>query len=155
MNYYIAGSAGDPNAPQLIIENRSVTIEYAREQADRRGKDDFMKRDDKHRGMKGDWLCEAVSIIFILRFFYLMMILPTQCACHNFSRRDTCYRCSLPRSERSITVASTGEAFGDSVSSFDSTVYIVCDFNIYYYIAGPIRSSICISGCTRLWFLRY
>ncbi len=54
-----AGSAGDPNAAQLIIENRSVIIEYAREQTDRRPKDEG-RRDDKQRALKGDWLCEAV-----------------------------------------------------------------------------------------------
>lgn len=59
--FCIAGSAGDPNAPQLIVENRSVSIEYGREQADRRGKEDHNKRDDKTRSVKTDWLCEAVS----------------------------------------------------------------------------------------------
>lgn len=30
-----AGSAGDPNAAQLIVENRAVTLEYARESTER------------------------------------------------------------------------------------------------------------------------
>ena len=31
----LAGSAGDPNAAQLIVENRAVTLEYARESTER------------------------------------------------------------------------------------------------------------------------
>eukprot|EP00599_Poterioochromonas_sp_BG-1_P015631 CAMPEP_0173159692 /NCGR_PEP_ID=MMETSP1105-20130129/17294_1 /TAXON_ID=2985 /ORGANISM="Ochromonas sp., Strain BG-1" /LENGTH=671 /DNA_ID=CAMNT_0014078241 /DNA_START=620 /DNA_END=2635 /DNA_ORIENTATION=+ len=102
-----AGSAGDPNAPQLIIDNRAVQLEYARDMSDK--KKDFNQnnrfnndrgKDDK-RPVKTDWLCEA-------------------CGCHNFARRDTCFRCLLPRTENAVSVSQSGELFGDSMISTDS-----------------------------------
>ena len=75
-NALLAGSAGDPNAPQLIIDNRAVQLEYARDMSDK--KKDFNQnnrfnndrgKDDK-RPVKTDWLCEAVSFILLLIFLY-------------------------------------------------------------------------------------
>mmetsp|Transcript_31733 Transcript_31733/g.43291 ORF Transcript_31733/g.43291 Transcript_31733/m.43291 type:complete len:582 (+) Transcript_31733:501-2246(+) len=73
----------DPNGPQLIIENRAVLLEYAR---DRAAAGDF-GGGSKERGFgssggvshgQSDWLCSA-------------------CSCHNFARREQCFRCSAPR----------------------------------------------------------
>lgn len=55
----LAGSTGDPNAPQLIIENRAVGLDYARESMTDRRKDTAKPNDRK---FKGDWLCDAVSM---------------------------------------------------------------------------------------------
>ena len=65
----LAGSSGDPNASQLIIGNRAVTLGYARDdKRDRepQGNDRPTRRsdrDDRDREtkMKNDWLCDAVS----------------------------------------------------------------------------------------------
>jgi hypothetical protein len=66
----IAGSAGDRDAPQLIIENRAVTVEFARDR-DREGRDYDRSRDHRDPGsrhdqtsrrpVKSDWLCDTVS----------------------------------------------------------------------------------------------
>jgi len=63
----IAGSAGDRDAPQLIIENRAVTVEFARD----RDRDFDRSRDHRDPGsrhdqtsrrpVKSDWLCDTVS----------------------------------------------------------------------------------------------
>jgi len=67
--WLLAGSAGDPDAPQLIIENRGVTIEYAREQNDKRGKEGGggggMGGRFEERKVRTDWLCDAVSALFL------------------------------------------------------------------------------------------
>jgi hypothetical protein len=67
-----AGSTGDPHAPQLIVENRSVTLEYARPD-ERRVNDRDRPRDEKRGGVKSDWLCEAVS--HFVRFLSLSLSL--------------------------------------------------------------------------------
>ena len=56
---YAAGSAGDPNAPQLILDNRAVILEYANarlESSSEHGRGDRRDR----RPVKSDWLCEVV-----------------------------------------------------------------------------------------------
>ena len=70
----IAGSAGDRDAPQLIIENRAVTVEFARD----RDRDFDRSRDHRdpvsgsrhdqtsRRPVKSDWLCDTVSHSFHL-----------------------------------------------------------------------------------------
>lgn len=67
-----AGSAGDRNAAQLIIENRAVLIEYARGDNDKREPrgDRERVRDRDREGAHGpgtgaaksDWLCDSVCI---------------------------------------------------------------------------------------------
>jgi len=60
-----AGSAGDPNAPQLIIDLRAVTIEYARD--DRKGNAGKKGEFPGARGVREekkprtDWLCEVTT----------------------------------------------------------------------------------------------
>jgi hypothetical protein len=44
-----------------------------------------------------------------------MRLLLSQCGCHNFARRDICFRCNLPRTENAVAVSQQGDAFGDSV----------------------------------------
>lgn len=92
-----AGSTGDPNAAQLIVENRAVTLEYARETTDRPqcsyyGNGDQRGREREERDAKGgshsaglDWICST-------------------CKGHNFSRRNECYRCSAKRTPTCVTV---------------------------------------------------
>ena len=62
--YIIAGSAGDPNAPQLIIENRAVTLEYARDNrssSSHSGSSAGSGGGGDRRGpIKTDWLCDKV-----------------------------------------------------------------------------------------------
>jgi len=64
-----AGSAGDPNAPQLIIDNRAVVLDYARDRdRDRdRERGSRVERGDDRRPatVKSDWLCEKVSELII------------------------------------------------------------------------------------------
>mmetsp|Transcript_23220 Transcript_23220/g.34081 ORF Transcript_23220/g.34081 Transcript_23220/m.34081 type:complete len:186 (+) Transcript_23220:436-993(+) len=58
-----AGSAGDMNAPQLIVENRAVTLEYARDIRGGSGGGDTDGQTGAPRregGPKSDWLCDAV-----------------------------------------------------------------------------------------------
>eukprot|EP00981_Chlorochromonas_danica_P013062 scaffold5744_cov179-Ochromonas_danica.AAC.9 len=93
-----AGSTGDPNAPQLIIENRAVGLDYARESMTDRRKDTARPNDRK---FKGDWLCDA-------------------CGCHNFAKRDVCFRCNQPRTERAIVITPANEPFGDSAVASDT-----------------------------------
>jgi len=117
-----AGSCGDPNAPQLIVDNRSVTLEYARDSSRPTGRDrdrerdrfehhreDLYERDrdrDDKRMVKCDWLCDS-------------------CGCQNFARRQECYRCSLPRTESSIVVNSTDPCSDAAVVSTVATTVLV------------------------------
>lgn len=62
----LAGSAGDPNAQQLIIESRAVTIDYAydkprKEHGSSEGSFEF-KRSAPTRT---DWICEVNIIKFL------------------------------------------------------------------------------------------
>lgn len=67
-NFFTAGSYGDPKAPQLIIDNRAVVLDYARALTER--KDRYGTGTDSQGGVQGvhdkpkfrsDWLCEKVS----------------------------------------------------------------------------------------------
>ena len=64
---FLAGSAGDPNAPQLIVDNRSVTIEYGDKRKEnnslgtRSGPGGGVGGDFHQKPVRSDWLCEAVS----------------------------------------------------------------------------------------------
>lgn len=49
----LAGSAGDPDAPQLIVDSRAVSIDYAAEKKGFEGRDKRM--------IPSDWICEAGS----------------------------------------------------------------------------------------------
>jgi hypothetical protein len=60
-----AGSTGDPNAPQFIVENRAVTLEYAREGDRSRGTDRDGGPGGSRRPIKTDWLCESVSPLVV------------------------------------------------------------------------------------------
>lgn len=77
-SFDIAGSAGDPNAPQLIVENRAVQLEYAKDLAEKRK--EFRGGKDDRRGGEGktDWLCEAVSksiyIVFLFYYNYYLIV---------------------------------------------------------------------------------
>jgi hypothetical protein len=55
---HTAGSSGDPKAPQLIVENRAVTLEYARDQESRPRDGD--REGSRRAPPKTDWLCEQV-----------------------------------------------------------------------------------------------
>ena len=59
-----AGSAGDPNAPQLIIDNRAVVLDYARDRDRERGSrfgGPASGGDDRRpAAVKSDWICEKV-----------------------------------------------------------------------------------------------
>jgi hypothetical protein len=69
---YEAGSSGDENSPQFIVENRAVTLEYAREsigtQSYGQKKWNGEDRQKKETG-KSDWLCEQVDPSFLQIFF--------------------------------------------------------------------------------------
>lgn len=75
-----AGSYGDPDAPQLIIDNRAVQLDYgdSNKSSHSGGPDRGSHHDSGHSGKGGDWLCD-------------------KCGCQNFARRTECYRCSVPR----------------------------------------------------------
>eukprot|EP01032_Pedospumella_encystans_P025368 gene25368-28677_t len=121
-----AGSAGDPNAAQLIVENRAVTLEYARESTERPQTNNYShyqisggdsshgqsqghsykgrEREDRDGGgNRGgtpsaglDWICSS-------------------CKGHNFSRRGECYRCSAKRTLDCATVPrGSGPPLADS-----------------------------------------
>jgi len=123
-----AGSAGDPQAAQLIIENRSVTIEYARDRssstAAAAGGGQGHGGGHVGRAVRSDWLCEA-------------------CGCHNFAKRDLCFRCYHPRTEHSLPVSSTSNTSYNSSSNDpfgDSTV--ACDTPSVFLVAkGSLFSS--------------
>eukprot|EP01036_Dinobryon_divergens_P028270 gene28266-37191_t len=102
----------DPNGPQLIIENRAVQLEYARD----RDRAPPHHSDREHRGGgsgsvsstlsgvshgQADWLCNA-------------------CSCHNFARREQCFRCSALRPQNSELVI-----IGDLASSGSSALSLV------------------------------
>ena len=96
----------DPNGPQLIIENRAVQLEYARDRD--RPPPHHPERDRGGGGGGGgvshgqaDWLCSA-------------------CSCHNFARREQCFRCSAPRPQNSELVA-----IGDLASSGGSALSLI------------------------------
>jgi RNA recognition motif-containing protein len=62
--WLLAGSAGDMNAPQLIVENRAVTLEYARDSVSsgqQAGRGGGEGRGDPQS--KSDWLCDTVSTV--------------------------------------------------------------------------------------------
>jgi hypothetical protein len=67
---FVAGSTGDPNAPQLIVGNRGVQLQYAKEQ------------EKKHENFNSafndkDWSCEAVSLlVFLLRTLLIFCDVP-------------------------------------------------------------------------------
>jgi len=101
-----AGSAGDRDAPQLIIENRAVTVEFARDR-----ERDFERRDrdpgrhdqqTSRRSVKSDWLCDT-------------------CSCHNFAKRDSCFKCNAPRTEK-CPVVNAGDRGFDPAGFPDSLV---------------------------------
>ena len=61
---FIAGSTGDPNAPQLIIDMRSVTLEYAKDNKkyginNNSQSDNQQDNRDSNRPIRSDWLCEV------------------------------------------------------------------------------------------------
>jgi hypothetical protein len=58
---FVAGSTGDPNAPQLIVGNRGVQLQYAKEQEKKFEHPVF---NDK------DWSCEAVCSNHIVAFSF-------------------------------------------------------------------------------------
>lgn len=91
----IAGSAGDAQAAQLIIDNRSTYIEYARDNGahPRHG-----SMHNKPPPMKSDWACES-------------------CGCNNFARRDACFRCNASRSERAFSSSAAATAPGAAVAA--------------------------------------
>jgi len=79
-NLFPAGSCGDPNASQLIVDNRAVTIEYARELQNRNRNErdeDFHHPSDKEdrRRLPGngygpppvkcDWICDSVCLVIL------------------------------------------------------------------------------------------
>lgn len=93
--YIIAGSAGDRNAAQLIIENRAVLIEYARGDNDK-GRDARDGRDTARghagRNVKSDWLCDTVILIhkhttcrFSIRFRKMCLVAVLICYGWSFS----------------------------------------------------------------------
>ena len=97
----------DPNGPQLIIENRAVQLEYARDR-DRAPPHHAERERGSGSGSIGgvshgqaDWLCNA-------------------CSCHNFARRDQCFRCSALRPQNSELVI-----IGDLASSGNSALSLV------------------------------
>lgn len=58
-----AGSVGDPDAPQLIIDNRAVALDYGDSKRQSRGHRDGSDRGSHHDSAnqaKGDWLCDKV-----------------------------------------------------------------------------------------------
>lgn len=57
---HTAGSSGDRKAPQLIVDNRAVTLEYARDQESRPRDGD--REGSRRPPPKTDWLCDQVSV---------------------------------------------------------------------------------------------
>lgn len=70
--YFIAGS-GDRSKPQLIIENKPISISYARDnyRTNNRAHNDIEREVREHKPIKTDWLCDSVSYIIILLLFIL------------------------------------------------------------------------------------
>ena len=75
--YHTAGSCGDPRAPQFIVENRALSLDYARDDqirdssarphAGAGGAGSSNSRGGTSAGVKTDWLCDSVgSYIFII-----------------------------------------------------------------------------------------
>ncbi len=65
---YEAGSCGDPRAPQFIVENRALTLDYARDDQIRDPSSrppppsgSGSGRGGASSGVKTDWLCDSVS----------------------------------------------------------------------------------------------
>jgi hypothetical protein len=65
-----AGSCGDSTAPQLIIENRAVTLDYARDEPGQgyqgsapRGGMDGRSTAPRASTIKTDWLCDSVRFL--------------------------------------------------------------------------------------------
>lgn len=83
-----AGSAGDPNAPQLIVENRAVVLDYAK---DRNPLDRNPNTTSSVATKAADWAC-------------------SKCQCLNFARRNECFKCSTPKTEDCAIV--TGNTLG-------------------------------------------
>jgi hypothetical protein len=57
----VAGSAGDPNAQQLIIDSRAVTIDYAFEKPrkEMHGSVDGSHEFKRAGPIRTDWICEV------------------------------------------------------------------------------------------------
>ena len=53
-NVHLAGSSGDPNAPQFIVGNRAVTLGYARDDKFDKGEKDRESDRDSHYGNGGN-----------------------------------------------------------------------------------------------------
>jgi len=45
---------------------------------------------------------------------WLIVHAPTQCSCQNFARRTECYRCAVPKSEKSLLINSN-DPYSDAV----------------------------------------
>mmetsp|Transcript_22236 Transcript_22236/g.20211 ORF Transcript_22236/g.20211 Transcript_22236/m.20211 type:complete len:617 (+) Transcript_22236:3-1853(+) len=116
-----AGSAGDPKAPQLIVDMRAVTLEYSRDDGNER-KDKLNRFNEKSsedipaKKIRTDWLCD--------------------CGCQNFAKRTECFRCGVPKPESFIplTSAITGaDMFSDAATSSNqpSTYLVVKGFGPY------------------------
>lgn len=115
-----SGSMGDINAPQLIVENRAVTIDFAlprSEDNSRHGPKS--STDGTRRGdvIKSDWLCET-------------------CGCQNFARREKCYRCSSFKTQNAVNVTAnlTADPYADIsiVGSTPSSTLAVRGLPLYF-----------------------
>lgn len=56
-----------------------------------------------------------------------------QCNCHNFGKRDICFRCNQPKTDRAILITASNEPFGDSAvtSDFATSALVVRGFPAY------------------------
>ena len=88
----LAGSAGDPNAPQLIVENRAVMLDYTK---DRNPLDRNPNATSSVATKAADWTC-------------------SKCQCSNFARRNECFKCSTLKTEDCSIVTNTQSSYGSS-----------------------------------------
>ena len=62
-----AGSLGDQNGPQLIVDGRAVTMDFATPRAEHSTANASSSR-HCDAASKGDWLCETVSQMELFMF---------------------------------------------------------------------------------------
>jgi hypothetical protein len=119
-------SGGDSNAAQFIVDNRAVLLEYAREGGDKTtskegGNPRYLgsnREGKKPYAPRSDWLCASVSLSrsSLSLSSHAIITASRQCTCHNFAKRDLCFRCSAARTEQCLSVTS-GNGSGDSAES--------------------------------------
>ena len=101
----VAGSSGDPNAPQLIIENRAVILDYAKD----RNPLERNPNTISSVATKADWAC-------------------SKCQCLNFARRNECFKCSTIKTEDCSILNNAHIYSSDHLNDLSKSVSIKTDW---------------------------